>query len=342
MPGLRLHESRSRAQSIGGSYISSSSSSASSFVTALESLVISPLKVAALSEHQAQQALLPPTSSRLEYQLMVSFTAIFPCFANPRGGVLAVEPILTQIPFHRQESTRTRYDRWRHCVWSALSTEPLSSPTEGPSSSPQTCSAYPATSSSKHLCDERLTDLDISFWTKSSISQEKAAQAISFFLRNEQPIAGILEADLFLRDLVAKQSRFCSPFLVSALLWWISVSGVFSHSRVVMLTIQHSYKTLDSEVKPELFVDEVMERASVSAYQHDSTTVAACLLLSLAASAAGLLEISSQYMNRVLSISTSLSWFGVYLDVDGVLDSHSADQIKADAHVSWAVFNYIT
>ena len=93
---------------------------------------------------------------------------------------------------------------------------------------------------------------------------------------------------------------------------------------------------------PVLFADEAMERASIATSQHDSNTVAGCLLLSLAASADGLLEVANQFLDLVLSISTSLGWFGPYSDFAENLDNDIVDQIKADAHVCWAVFNYIT
>lgn len=45
-----------------------------------------------------------------------------------------------------------------------------------------------------------------------------AAGAISFYLTTYHPSLGLFDADLFLRDLVAEETGFCSPLLLSAVL----------------------------------------------------------------------------------------------------------------------------
>lgn len=75
----------------------------------------------------------------------------------------------------------------------------------------------------KPLCDERLHQLDIRFWTQVEISNELAAQAISLYLETDHPLLGHFDPDLFLSDLIDKKNRFCSPVLVNSLLYWASV-----------------------------------------------------------------------------------------------------------------------
>jgi hypothetical protein len=72
-------------------------------------------------------------------------------------------------------------------------------------------------------CDERLNHLLIGFWTPTPIGDETAARAISLFLETTHPILSFFDADLFLSDLVHHRHRFCSPFLVSALLSYACV-----------------------------------------------------------------------------------------------------------------------
>lgn len=79
-------------------------------------------------------------------------------------------------------------------------------------------------SESVPICDERLAQLDIRYWTRVPISNQDAAKVISLYLQNDQPILGLFDADLFLSDLIAKKFEFCSPFLVSSLLAWACVS----------------------------------------------------------------------------------------------------------------------
>ena len=74
------------------------------------------------------------------------------------------------------------------------------------------------------FCDPRLQKLDIEYWTKVPIQSQAAMGALTFYLSYEQPIVGFLDADLFVGDLIAKRERFCSRFLVRALLHWATVS----------------------------------------------------------------------------------------------------------------------
>lgn len=60
--------------------------------------------------------------------------------------------------------------------------------------------------------------LKIGYWTKVQISDDLAANLISFYLETEHSILGVFDADLFLDDLVNCRLEFCSAFLVSAIL----------------------------------------------------------------------------------------------------------------------------
>ena len=70
------------------------------------------------------------------------------------------------------------------------------------------------------LCDIRLQDLRIAYWTTVPISNDKAAAIISLYLENQHPVLGTFDADLFVQDMVGQQLRFCSPFLVNAVLYY--------------------------------------------------------------------------------------------------------------------------
>lgn len=69
------------------------------------------------------------------------------------------------------------------------------------------------------LCDERLRALDISFWTSVDVANDFAARVISLYLETDHPLLGLFDPDLFITDLVEHRPRYCSAFLVNALLY---------------------------------------------------------------------------------------------------------------------------
>lgn len=74
------------------------------------------------------------------------------------------------------------------------------------------------------FCDPRLEKLKISHWTDVPISNYRAAAAISHYLQTEHPLIALFNASLFVGDLVGRRERYCSPFLVNALLAYAMVS----------------------------------------------------------------------------------------------------------------------
>jgi hypothetical protein len=75
------------------------------------------------------------------------------------------------------------------------------------------------------FCDERLYNLDIGYWSMVPIQNELAASLISFYIETDHSYVGFFDVDLFLEDLVYCRQRFCSSFLVSAVLYAASVRG---------------------------------------------------------------------------------------------------------------------
>jgi hypothetical protein len=69
------------------------------------------------------------------------------------------------------------------------------------------------------FCDDRLHKLDIGYWSMVPIQNELAASLISFYIETDHSYLGLLDTDLFLEDIIYCRQRFCSPFLVSAVLY---------------------------------------------------------------------------------------------------------------------------
>jgi hypothetical protein len=74
------------------------------------------------------------------------------------------------------------------------------------------------------LCDARLHQLQIGYWTRIPISDDFAACVISSYLVRDHRMLGLFDADLFISDLVERRLEFCSPFLLSSLMYYACVS----------------------------------------------------------------------------------------------------------------------
>jgi hypothetical protein len=72
--------------------------------------------------------------------------------------------------------------------------------------------------------DSALEKIDILLWTSVPVTNSYAAGAISLYLATDHPLLGVFDAELFVDDLIAGTLGFCSPFLVSSLLAFASVS----------------------------------------------------------------------------------------------------------------------
>lgn len=70
------------------------------------------------------------------------------------------------------------------------------------------------------LCDPRLHDLKLAQWSNVDMSDDLAARCISMYLKTDHPLIGHFDPNLFVSDLVAGRTRFCSSLLVNSLLYW--------------------------------------------------------------------------------------------------------------------------
>ncbi|KAF9769855.1 hypothetical protein IL306_012652 [Fusarium sp. DS 682] len=74
------------------------------------------------------------------------------------------------------------------------------------------------------LCDERLEELNIGFWTSVPIASDLAAKVISLYLETDHPLLGSFDPALFVDDLIHCRINYCSKLLVSTLMYWSCVS----------------------------------------------------------------------------------------------------------------------
>ena len=83
----------------------------------------------------------------------------------------------------------------------------------------------PASVGKSDLINNRLWEVKIRYWTTVPVTDRLAAELFSAFLEVELPVYGFFDPDLFTRDLVMQDTRFCSSLLVNSVLFWASVGG---------------------------------------------------------------------------------------------------------------------
>lgn len=136
-----------------------------------------------VSSYTLMGAALPPTTSRLEYEMLVSHTKAYSMQLSA----------LTQVYEHSPD------------VFSGETDRPV---LDGSVSS---------------YVDGRLHRLRMSHWTKTPIPDDMARQLLSLYLKTDHPILGLFDADFVIDELVDIRTQFCSPFLVNSLFFWTCV-----------------------------------------------------------------------------------------------------------------------
>ena len=159
---------------------------------------LSPLSTVRLSNHKTSQALLPTTSSRIEFELTALHGIVYPMLLPIDITRLNISPLEKPASPAFDSGSLVRKHSNTPIVLSEAGTRPY--------------------------CDSRLKDLDISYWTKVPISDASAATLISLYLESDQTILAFIDADLFVGSLVDRTPRFCSSFLVTAMLYVACVS----------------------------------------------------------------------------------------------------------------------
>ena len=155
------------------------------------------------SDHQDARAVPPRTRSKVEFELAILHEKVYPLLAPPNSESIDVNGLLRTA----QQKSPESQSRSPQCGTNARRASFESELPQIPS-----------------YCDDRLTYLEIDYWTKVPLSNVFAASAISMYLENDHPILGFFDADLVLTDLINQQLTFCSAFLVSSLLYLACVS----------------------------------------------------------------------------------------------------------------------
>ncbi|KAF5694350.1 Aromatic peroxygenase [Fusarium denticulatum] len=146
------------------------------------------------SNLRSARAIAPPTGSATEFELNAQFS-----MAYPRIPPVDLQSLRTLLRQHGDSQMKPR------------GTDITLDLPSGPQNQGETQGLMLA--SPGEYCDSRLEKLQINYWTKVPVSNELAAELISFYITNDHKILGFFDVDLFLDDLVQCHQRFCSPFL---------------------------------------------------------------------------------------------------------------------------------
>lgn len=72
------------------------------------------------------------------------------------------------------------------------------------------------------------TALDIAFWTRVSVSSEQVLRWLPLYFEAAHTFAGFFDAELFLKDFIERRARYCSSFLVNAVLFIACVCALLA------------------------------------------------------------------------------------------------------------------
>ncbi|TIC89563.1 Nitrogen assimilation transcription factor nit-4 [Colletotrichum higginsianum] len=304
--------------------------------------------VARPSEHDAGRAI-RSTQSPLEFELMVKNPVAYPALRHVPLTTLERDGLLRPSRLRRSKSVDYQYNGLRqHPSPNSKSTAKLMDGLpiyenddedddddddddnnndmfhlDAPSSRTSDESRYPV----PFLCDERLRDLKISYWTDVSVTDDYAARVISLYLVTDHPLLGVFDPHLFISDLVGQRQTYCSRLLVNALMYW----GCQMYT-----AIDH-----DAVHLAESFCKEA-ERLWV--LEKNNTTIlnaASAQLLSLAYLGHGKDHYVLKYLAAALQIGTRMSLFGI--ETTKALEEMerlSPQTRRANSYTAWGIFNW--
>ncbi|KAJ1328950.1 transcriptional regulatory protein GAL4 [Microdochium nivale] len=156
------------------------------------------------------------------------------------------------------------------------------------------------------FADLRLADLDISFWSNVPVTNIYAASAISMYLETGRHFLGIFHSELFVGDLVKCRLRFCSSFLVTALL--------------ALASQKYSSVDPDAFMRSYEFEDEALRLLEVERLHDSVNTLAGLIYLYQALRTRGSVSEANEYRAAACAMAANLKLIGVKerLDSDSI------------------------
>ncbi|KAI0127278.1 hypothetical protein BJ170DRAFT_694094 [Xylariales sp. AK1849] len=270
----------------------------------------------------------PPSSespqSSLESELMAknpnAYPALLPIIASELAQSSLLRPgRLTVPPPQRPLTTSQRTARSR-------TTGNTPNPVESDSVIQDIRPALDSTPPSEH-CDERLCDLDIGFWTDVEVTNEFAAHVISLYIKTDHPLLGFFDPRLFLDDLINQREKFCSRFLVHALM----------HLGCQM----HQAFDENANTVADSFFHEAERLWGLGNGEPTYLNMAGAAMLSLSLMGRGKDHSVLLYTIEATKIGTALGLFGADVTAASTFSrTMSTEDRSASCYAAWGGFNW--
>ncbi|KAM0721502.1 hypothetical protein Q7P37_002426 [Cladosporium fusiforme] len=190
---------------------------------------------------------------------------------------------------------------------------------------PGTSPDDPPAPAAHQLCDPRLQDLDITFWSNVPVSNSFAAAAISQYMQMEHPAIAIFDAGLFIGDLVDRRNDYCSRLLVNALL---------SYAMQAYIVLDSGAQTLHAR-----FFAEAKGLWLVELYPDTLINLAALTLMGFAGAVGGL-DLDGRYFDSCaidLAAKLGLRSWHFYPDLLSTF-GEAGEVLRFQAHIAWGYF----
>ncbi|KAH8658318.1 hypothetical protein BX600DRAFT_514817 [Xylariales sp. PMI_506] len=292
------------------------------------------------SDIRTARAVSPPTFSALEFELMACHHIAYPPIppleltALSPFAPLVTAPVLDIINFQTGGRGGSQEPlNWDSETGQQANTESSTTQMLVPDSRRRTADRFVQMYAGPRrldLCDNRLHQLRIGYWTGVSIADEVAASVVSHYLEVNHPVLGFFDADTFIDDAVNQRLRYCSPFLIDALFSFACRSYAIIDSRV-------------SDMAPAFLASA--ERMWLAERSSDSlTNVSALLLLSAGChiqegslSVLDILHHTRTMCKRMALLDTPRN-----VPAAANLDGREGRYNYAAAHVAWGAYNWLT
>ncbi|GKT67563.1 LOW QUALITY PROTEIN: C6 zinc finger domain containing protein [Colletotrichum tofieldiae] len=252
---------------------------------------------AGLSSAALNRAILPPTQSSLEFELMMRHPVAYPAWPSCQPSKLDLDFLL--LP--------------REVLSSAShsgSTDLNSTGRVGPRN--------PST-----LYDNRLLSVDITQWTDVPITNEFSIAVLQLYLETDYPMMPLIDVDLLLDGLLGK-NEFCSRILVSGLFAWACGYAAFEPEATV---VGHYFYV---EAK------ELWRRSKEARVEESICTVAAVQYLLMTSVSLGAGAQYVELLDDLLDMSKRLELLNIGPSHDSRLNlDSSANYRKAKSQISW-------
>ncbi|KAK2042900.1 hypothetical protein LZ31DRAFT_499906 [Colletotrichum somersetense] len=295
-----------------------------------------------LSQVALNRAILPPTQTSLEFELMMRHPIAYSSWAPVQPSKIDLEFLLRPAKIRWKGTGPTAGSSDGHSYLSPYGHQRREQ-------SPGTASLIEPLEPST-LYDNRLLGIDIARWTDVSITNEFFIAVLQLHLETDYPMMPLIDIDLLLDGLLG-QNEFCSRVLINALFAWACVSTHQTNNADFMsslTTAQQGYAAVEPNAAAigHTFYSEAKELWKITQEApatENVCTVAAVYYLFITAVSLGAGVEYVEFLDDLLDMSQRLGLFNIDPSrMDEFTANDSANHQQAKAQISWVLFNCLT